>query len=617
MMRAMYSGVAGLRTHQTRMDVIGNNIANVNTVAFKSQSMTFAELMYQTTQNASGPNATTGTGGINARQIGLGVKTAAINTNIATEGASQTTNNPFDIRITGDAFFIVYDGSETFFTRDGSFYVDAVGNLVMTSNGYNVMGWLPDPDNPNNIVETDVQKLVIMSPENMTYEPEATSLAHISGIIDKNDTNVTSDDGKQINLQLYDSLGYSYTAKFALKSSEKEGVYGLELKELVDEDNNVVPLVDANGNAVDVGFSSNVPLDRPGSVSLGTGYNWDTNGTQLFSPDDPNTPVFNVGEAEHINLATTDADALKAQQALADAYGVDSVQDLTELVIQYDVDQDGKPEGEMTVWELITNTPNQDYTHTNVPAGGTATQVTNEPPKTTMQKVALAIAKAADPTVQQAPTLDTILANIDYDREIIQGHTLNYDPANGLFVGVDGNSDTFNLDLSSIIVNTPMGTSNFENIVVDVTATNMWNNSGASTVAATNGDAEGLGTGRRVGEMSGISIQTDGKIYATYDNGQTKLLGQIAVAEFANPSGLEKEGDNLYSDTLNSGEFDGVGVNITANGGYMNTGILEMSNVDLAAEFTEMITTQRGFQANSRIITVSDTLLEELVNLKR
>ncbi|MDD7049543.1 MAG: flagellar hook-basal body complex protein, partial [Lachnospiraceae bacterium] len=105
--------------------------------------------------------------------------------------------------------------------------------------------------------------------------------------------------------------------------------------------------------------------------------------------------------------------------------------------------------------------------------------------------------------------------------------------------------------------------------------------------------------------------------YASYDNGQTKLLGQIAVAEFANASGLEKAGDNLYSDTLNSGEFDGIGVDITANGGYMNTGVLEMSNVDLSAEFTEMITTQRGFQANSRIITVSDTMLEELVNLKR
>ena len=107
MMRSMYAGVAGLKTHQTRMDVIGNNIANVNTVAYKSQSMTFAELMYQTTQRASGPNAQTGTGGVNARQIGLGVKTSAINTNISGQGATQTTNNPFDIMITGDAFFIV------------------------------------------------------------------------------------------------------------------------------------------------------------------------------------------------------------------------------------------------------------------------------------------------------------------------------------------------------------------------------------------------------------------------------------------------------------------------------------------------------------------------------
>ena len=89
------------------------------------------------------------------------------------------------------------------------------------------------------------------------------------------------------------------------------------------------------------------------------------------------------------------------------------------------------------------------------------------------------------------------------------------------------------------------------------------------------------------------------------------------IAAFANASGLEKEGDNLYSATLNSGEFDGIGVDITAGGGYMSTGQLEMSNVDLSSEFTEMITTQRGFQANSRIITVSDTLLEELTNLKR
>ena len=145
----------------------------------------------------------------------------------------------------------------------------------------------------------------------------------------------------------------------------------------------------------------------------------------------------------------------------------------------------------------------------------------------------------------------------------------------------------------------------------------MFNNGGTSTISATNGDADGVGSGRKLGEMSGISIAKDGIISATYDNGQMRVLGQIAVANFANAAGLEKAGDNLYSQTMNSGEFDGIGVDITTGGGYMTTGVLEMSNVDLSAEFTEMITTQRGFQANSRIITTSDTLLEELVNLKR
>mgnify|MGYP000444201278 CR=1 FL=1 len=95
MMRSLYSGVAGLKTHQTRMDVIGNNIANVNTTAYKSSSMTFSELMSQTTQKASGANATTGVGGTNAKQIGLGVKAGAINTAITTQGSAQSTGNPF------------------------------------------------------------------------------------------------------------------------------------------------------------------------------------------------------------------------------------------------------------------------------------------------------------------------------------------------------------------------------------------------------------------------------------------------------------------------------------------------------------------------------------------
>ena len=281
MMRSMYSGVAGLKTHQTKMDVIGNNIANVNTVAYKSQSVTFSELMYQTTQNASGANALTGTAGINARQIGLGVKMGAINTAISTEGATQTTNNPFDIRITGDSFFIVSNGNDTFFTRDGSFYVDGAGNLAMTSNGYNVMGWQVDPETMDIKMET-VSALRVMSPENMTYPPEATTKAYVAGILDQNDTDVNSSSGKTVNLQFYDNLGYSYTAKMVIRNikEQKEGAdvkkYTVELSKVLDSNNKEIDIKNVVfGGATDV-------LDATAyKTNLATGYGWDTNSNPL------------------------------------------------------------------------------------------------------------------------------------------------------------------------------------------------------------------------------------------------------------------------------------------------------------------------------------------------
>ena len=157
----------------------------------------------------------------------------------------------------------------------------------------------------------------------------------------------------------------------------------------------------------------------------------------------------------------------------------------------------------------------------------------------------------------------------------------------------------------------------FTNVSVDFSKAVVTDNSGKSTISLEKGDKNDKNAGRESGALQGVSIQTNGMIYASYTNGQKRLLGQIAVTEFANASGLQKEGDNLYSSTKNSGDFNGIGIDITENGDAMNTGVLEMSNVDLSSEFTDMITTQRGFQANSRIITVSDTLLEELVNLKR
>lgn len=568
MMRSLYSGVAGLKTHQTRMDVIGNNIANVNTTAYKSSSMTFSELMSQTTQKASGANATTGVGGTNAKQIGLGVKAGAINTAITTQGSAQSTGNPFDIMITGDNFFVVSNGSENFFTRDGSFYVDGAGNLAMTSTGYNVMGWGVD-ETTGNIKQDTVTALRIMSAANMTYPPEATTKANISGILDENDKDVTSANGKTVNLNFFDARGYSYTAKFTFKQSggDKTNEYSMELNKILD----------STGAEIDISkleFGNRSQQKMETKVTLNTdAYKWDG---KVLKTKDGTTDVANLADIFNTDgsliTPADDAAAQKQQEALdaiAKAYGYEgSTDEFLNLYITSTVDKDKQ----LTIQDLLGNMMAGKTTDV-LPADGSA---------------------------------------ITMEGRYFEGTTVVFNKDTGKLESVGGSTTNLNVNAAFSALG-----GNFSDVTIDLSECTNYDNKGTSTIGATSGDLDGLGTGRRLGDMIGVSIQKDGMIYASYDNGMTKLLGQIATAAFANASGLEKEGDNLYSATLNSGEFDGIGVDITAGGGYMSTCQLEMSNVDLSSEFTEMITTQRGFQANSRIITVSDTLLEELTNLKR
>lgn len=566
MMRSLYSGVSGMRTHQTKMDVIGNNIANVNTVAYKSSSITFGELMYQTMQNASGPNALTGTAGVNAKQIGLGVQAGAINTNIAQSGAAQTTGNPFDVKINGDAFFVVSDGSNNYFTRAGAFYVDGGGNLAMTSNGYNVMGWGVD-ETGMAIKKDTVTALRIMSEENMSYPPEATSKGYVAGIIDKNDTDVNSSNGKVINLKFYDNLGYSYTAKFTIRANSetpKTGNYSIELKDVLDANNKSVMNEYPN---ISLGGPSFIQDNK--QLTLATGLDL----TKLTYKDADG----NEQQVDVTNKANIDLTNKELMDALAKAYGCADAEDFLSYTISI---EDPNNAGQMINVSL----------REQLEAGKGLEDL---------------VAKNADGSVGDPAKNPIMVTGRNY-----VGGVINYDVDTGYFKGINGQTTA-----TSLMLNMPYG--NFSNIEVDFKTSSMFDNAGTSTIGATNGDTDGAGKGRKLGELSGISIQTNGMIYASYDNGMNRLLGQIAVAEFANPSGLEKMGENLYQATLNSGQFDGIGVDISANGGSMNTGVLEMSNVDLSQEFTEMITTQRGFQANSRIITVSDTLLEELVNLKR
>ena len=534
MMRSLYSGVAGLKTHQTKMDVIGNNIANVNTVGFKSSSVNFADQFYQTMSSATGADAATGAAGTNAKQIGLGSSVASITTNITEQGGTQTTNRALDVAINGDSFLIVKSAGATYFTKSGALNVDAGGTLYCTTNGATVQGWMATTDAQGNqtITKNTVQDLTVMSADNMYYAPKETSAVTITGNIDKSDTDlvvtkpseIDTKNGKKITFSFYDELGQEYTVKMNM-------------------------------------------------------YRKDTTAGTAATATTP-------GTAATANYSITLADV---------------------------TDADGN-----SIFYKKTTTNGQTkyakYSNVTVSLGGV------EYTADTVSSTGELKLKAATTT---APTVSFNAETGDFSKVTEQGTTgipnTSSDYGNAMVFQVKVDASKASTDTDPALDNTFTlynATTDSGGVKIDFSSLTQYSNSGVSNTSYTKGSRKGLGTGNPAGEMSGISIDDKGMIYGTYNNGSKKLLAQIAVATFANPSGLEAEGDSLFSATLNSGTFDGVGEDVSLSGSFA-VGALEMSNVDLAAEFTSMITTQRGFQANSRIITTSDTMLEELVNLKR
>jgi len=552
MMRSMYSAVSGLKTHQTKMDVIGNNIANVNTVAFKSSSVVFQDVLYQMTSNASGANAATGTGGVNAKQIGLGVTTGATNLSITTSGAAETTGRAFDIRLSDQSttnFFVVNNGSENLFTRAGSFYVDGAGNLCMTSTGYTVMGWQVDPTT-GNIKKDTVSALRVMQTSNLTSAPEATTQANVSGIIDKNDKDVLSDNGLVKTLTFFDNLGYSYTARFAMKSTGTDGKYTVELEKILNSD-----------------------------------------GTTFYDPATSQVKLEDV-----FGSKTADA-ILGTYNQVQSGYYYDATQK------KFYVGSNNN--GTELEWDAATSTFKEKKDPTNTHSLKQVYGISNG----MVEKIKNG-AKA---------TVDTTTGKLTITGDVTD-YAIDFSTKDGTFTGVGAR--TSNNKTNSVTLNMSKLGNNptqFDDITIDFSGLKDANNGGKSTAVMSTGSIDDgvTGKGKKLGAMIGISIDNNGLITGIYDNGNKETLGQIAVAQFANASGLEKVGENCYRTTLNSGEFDGIGDEISADGSSMTSGELEMSNVDLSTEFTQMIITQRGFQANSRIITTSDTLLEELVNLKR
>lgn len=457
-MRSLFSGVSGLKVHQTKMDVIGNNIANVNTTGYKSSRATFAEVFSQTISGASAPNADTGRAGVNPRQIGLGASIASIDKNM-TEGAANRTDIATDLKIEGDAFFIVGDASGKYFTRDGSFSLDLDGTLA-TSSGMNVYGWNVNAD--GEIIKGQVEPIKIMTPENLYNKPVPTKSVKFSG-------NLYTADGLknppiERDIYFYDTLGN----KFML------------------------------------------PLEF----------------TYTNTGESAGANTWKVGVKKNLNPSNP-----------------------TDTVEKFYMYMNGDMKNPIEVKANMGGTD----------GGG-------------------------------AGTLDNLA-------------TIIFDPETGKLTKESPSEFKFQLDALTTPVN-----SEFSEITVDLSGLTQFNQ--LTTAKASN-------DGMEPGNLIDYSIGEDGIVTGKYSNGSSKTFGQISVATFSNPAGLQKKGNNLFISTPNSGEFDGIGQDPTAGGGKLNAGTLEMSNVDLSSEFTDMITTQRGFQANSKIITTSDEMLQELVNLKR
>ena len=525
MMRSMYSGVSGVKGHQTRMDVVGNNIANVNTTGFKSGRVTFADTLSQTQSNASA--ATGNRGGINPKQIGLGVGVSTIDT-LFTDGAVQATGKNTDLALSGNGLFVVKSGSETYYTRNGAFEFDESGNYVMPGNGMKVQGWM----GTNGVLNTSGAVTDIVIQTGKAMEAKATEQSVYSYNLKANPPIITE---------------YSFTKgtdTYTRNSSANPGYY--------IEASTSQPVTVTFSDGTKTTYTSGVyTLGR--SLPVTTSFNYyDSLGTVHTA-----TVLLEkaaVGTMSYIDSTGTQLDN---QTGTAWAVSLGSTAKVKES------------DGSTTSYELGTHTLTFDE-------NGVLRTATNFTPDTTSPGV---IGLTSDP--------DTAITTLSYKPDEITGNS----------------AATISLTAK---VTAPNGSTKPQDITLDYS--NVTSYADINTInAAADGNAAGT--------LKSVSIDSSGIITGVYTNGVRQSEAQVAVAQFSNAAGLTKTGSSLYQPSNNSGAANVKAA--TDLGCSITPSALEMSNVDIANEFSDMIITQRGFQSNSKVITVSDEMLETMINMKR
>jgi flagellar hook protein FlgE len=554
MANPLLTGVSGLASHQKMLEVIGNNLANLNSTAYKQQRVLFSDLLYSTLSSAS--SGTDGVlGGINPSQVGSGSQVAAVDSNFQ-QGNLQPTGQPLDFAIDGDGFFVVSAGQAPRYTRAGAFRVDADGVLVDPSTGFRVQRF-GDVGEPNGVdpgfqVPGDNG---IHVPFGVSIPGRTTAEVNISG-------NLSSDALIPTAGELASNAGWTVggvpaTATTLLNDLDSSDV------DYVAGDSVLITGTHVDGSPV------NASLAVSATSTLG-----DLQAALAAAYPDATVTLGTDGKFNLVSNTTGESFmSLQLRDATTNTGGVQYDQHPT-VVIQEG--HDGTTVlGGFEVYDI------RGKSHTV---------------RAVMQK--------------QTDGSWNLTASIDTDEGTLTDSTISNirfnDDGSFLQAGGAGLADT------NLIFNFA-GVATAQSVRLRFGSANSFDGltqlASSSSIAA---QQDGFGAGTLVD----IQVNADGLIKGTATNGRSIDLAQLAIASFRNPSGLTRVGSNYFDSSLASGDVQ-MGTALSGDRGRIRANHLELSNVDIAQEFTQLIIAQRGFSANARTITVTDQVLQELTQLIR
>lgn len=549
---SLYTGISGLTASSLALSVIGDNIANMNTTAYKSSTIQFGDVLSSSLTSGSGSS-----------QIGRGVMTLGVTPDFS-QGSFQTTSNTLDLALDGDGFFMVKDSTGSYYTRAGSFSTDSNSNIV-NPDGLVVQGYMYDAAGNISGVLSDINLSSVTSSTQASSEMTISDNLDARSII--NDTSTVTTTGTLDNAATppattpfdpADATSYNYT--------------------------NSVTVHDSTGNTETVDMYY---------VNTGANtWNWYGVVPAASSP---------TGIAQVQNTGSLAFDP--ATGALTSAASVNKYYTFAKGTGSQSISMNFAGLSESAAGSTATSAANAFGFDVNNPAATSqfSSAITVYDSLGNARQVTAYFTKTLEASTGNTWTWNAVVGANDSASgvaEVQASGTMTFDNTGGL-TSATSNTGTYNFGGGSA-ANQVM-TLNFDNFTQFA--------SSSETIYQTQ-------NGFPAGSLSSLTISQDGVISGIFSNGQIKDIAKIALAKFTAPTALTKNGRNLYSESFDSGQAI-IGTAQNSGLGRVMSNSLELSNVDLATQFVDMISAQRAFQANSRVISMTDQLLQEVVSLVR